>query len=132
VAQMERKKEANSAFFYDFVVDKRGKLVYIFWDDGTSRKNYRHFGDLVSFDTTYNINQYNMIFTPFTDVNHHMQNVLFRAVFIANEKIESYKWLFQTFLLAMGGKPLRLIITDKDSSMKSSIRTILPDTIHRL
>jgi hypothetical protein len=86
----------------------------------------------VSFDTTYNINQYNMIFTPFTDVNHHMQNVLFRAVFIANEKIESYKWLFQTFLLAMGGKPLRLIITDKDSSMKSSIRTILPDTIHRL
>ena len=30
VARMERKKETNSAFFYDFVVDEHGKLVYIF------------------------------------------------------------------------------------------------------
>jgi hypothetical protein len=28
---MERKKEANSAFFYDFVVDEHGKLLYVFW-----------------------------------------------------------------------------------------------------
>jgi hypothetical protein len=27
VAQMERKKEANFAFFSDFVVDEHGKLV---------------------------------------------------------------------------------------------------------
>jgi hypothetical protein len=66
VAQMERKKEANAAFFYDFVVDEHGKLVYIFWADATSRKNYSHFGDLVSFDATYSTNQYNMIFAPFT------------------------------------------------------------------
>jgi transposase-like protein len=31
----------------------------------------------------------------------------------------------------MGGKALRLIITDKVASMKSAIRTILPNTIHR-
>jgi hypothetical protein len=65
VAQMERKKEANSAFFYDFVVDEQGKLVYIFWADATSRKNYRHFGDVVSFDATYSTNQYDMKFAPF-------------------------------------------------------------------
>ena len=73
VAQLERKKEVNSAFFYDFVVDAQGKLVYVFWADATSRKNYSHFGDLVSFDATYSTNQYNMKFTPFTGVNHHMQ-----------------------------------------------------------
>jgi sensor domain CHASE-containing protein len=39
-------------FFYDFIVDEDGKLLYIFWADGTSRKNYSHFGDLVSFDST--------------------------------------------------------------------------------
>ena len=33
VAQLERKNEANSAFFYDFVVDEQGKLIYIFWVD---------------------------------------------------------------------------------------------------
>jgi hypothetical protein len=45
-----------------------------------------------------------MIFAPFTGVNHHMQSAFFGAAFIANEKIESYEWLFRTFLSAMGGK----------------------------
>jgi transposase-like protein len=31
----------------------------------------------------------------------------------------------------MGGKAPRLIITDEDASMKSAIRTVLPNTIHR-
>jgi hypothetical protein len=39
--------------------------------------------------------------------------------------------LFRTFLLAMGGKASRFIITYEDASMKSIIRTILPNTIHR-
>jgi hypothetical protein len=129
--QMERKKKANSAFFYDFVVDEHGKLLYIFWADATSRKNYSHFGDLVLFDATYSTNQYNMIFIPFTGVNYHMQSVFFEVAFLTNEKIESYEWLFHTFLLAMRGKVPRLIITDEDASMKSTIRTILPDIIHR-
>jgi hypothetical protein len=129
---MERKKEENSAFFYDFVADEHEKLLYIFWTDAISRNNYNHFGDLVLFDATYSTNQYNMIFAPFAGVNHHMQSVFFGAAFLANEKIESYGWLFRTFLLAMGGKTSRLIITDEDASMKSAIRTILPDTIHRL
>jgi hypothetical protein len=73
VAQMERKKEANSVFFYDFVVDEDGKLVYIFWVDATCRKSYTHFDDLLSVDATYSTNQYNMKFAPFTGVNHHMQ-----------------------------------------------------------
>jgi transposase-like protein len=72
-----------------------------------------------------------MIFVPFTGVNHHMQSVFFGGAFIVNEKIEPYEWLFRTFLLAMGGKAPRLIITDKDASMKLAIRFIFPDTVHR-
>jgi hypothetical protein len=53
VAQLERKRDANLAFFYDFIVDDHGKLIYIFWADATSRKNYSHFRDVVSFDATY-------------------------------------------------------------------------------
>ena len=48
----------------------------------------------------------NMIFTPFTGVNHHKANVLFGAILLSNEKIESYTWLFKTFLNAMGGVEL--------------------------
>jgi hypothetical protein len=131
VAQLERKEEVNSAFFYDFVVDAQGNLVYVLWADATSRKNYSHFGDLVSFDATYSTNQYNMKFTPFTGVNHHMQSVFFGAGFLLNEKIESYEWLLKTFLLAMGGKAPILMVTDEDASMKSAIASNLPDIVHR-
>jgi zinc finger SWIM domain-containing protein 3 len=90
-------------------VDENGKFVSLFWADATSRKNYNHFGDLVSFGATYSTNQYNMKFTHFIGINHHMQIVFFRAGFLLNEKIESYKWLLKTFLKAMGGKPQSLL-----------------------
>ena len=61
-----------------------GKLVYVFWADATSRKNY------VSFDSTYTTNRHDMIFAPFTGVNHHLQSVFFGAAFLLNEKKESY------------------------------------------
>jgi hypothetical protein len=38
VAQLERKKEANSTFFYDLVVDECENFVYIFWADATNGK----------------------------------------------------------------------------------------------
>jgi hypothetical protein len=132
VAQLERKKAVNSAFFYEFEVDAQGRLMRVFWADPTSRKNYKHFGDVVSLDSTYTTNQYNMIFVPITGVNHHLQSVFVGAAFLSNEKIESYVWLFETFLKAMGGVPPHLIITDEDASMKAAISKILPDTTHRL
>ena len=95
-------------------------------------KNYSVFGDVVSVDSTYTTNQYNMIFVPFTGVNHHLQSVFLGAAFLANEKIESYEWLFNTFLKAMRGVAPHLIITDEDASMKAAIAQILPDTTHRL
>jgi hypothetical protein len=53
VAQLERKKEANSSFFYDFEVDEQGRLMLVFWVDAASRKNYKLFGDVISLDSTY-------------------------------------------------------------------------------
>ena len=76
IAQLARKQEVNPAFFYDFVVDKEGNLMYVFWADAMSRKNYHFGGDgVVSFDSTYTTNQYDMMFAPFTGVNHHLQSV---------------------------------------------------------
>ena len=44
VAQLERKKEVNPSFFYEFMVDDQGQLVRVFWADATCRKNYSVFG----------------------------------------------------------------------------------------
>jgi hypothetical protein len=126
----ERRK--SIVHFYDFEVDAQGRLICVFWTAATSRKNYKHFGDVVSLDLTYTTNQYNMIFVSITGFNHHLQSIFIGAAFLANEKIESYVWLFNTFLKAMGGVPPHLIITDEDASLKAAITKILPDTTHKL
>ncbi|KAG2657873.1 hypothetical protein PVAP13_1KG158805 [Panicum virgatum] len=105
VTELERKKEVNPAFFYEFMVDDQGRLVRVFWADAVCRKNY---------------------------INHHLQSVFLGAAFLAAEKIESYVWLFETFLKAMGGVAPHLITTDEDASMKAAIAQILPYTAHRL
>jgi hypothetical protein len=89
LAQLPRKQEVNSTFFYDFELNHDGKLVHVFCADATRRKNYSHFGDVVSFDSTYTTNQYNMIFVPSTGVNHNLQSVFFGDAILANEKNES-------------------------------------------
>ena len=131
VAQLERKKEVNPTFFYDFMVDEQGRLVCVFLGRCFMQENYSVYGDMVSVDATYTTNQYNMKFVPFTRVNHHLQSVFLGAAFLADEKIESYVWLFKTFLKAMGGAAPHLITTDEDASMMSAIAQILPDTAHR-
>uniref|UniRef100_A0A453S377 MULE transposase domain-containing protein n=1 Tax=Aegilops tauschii subsp. strangulata TaxID=200361 RepID=A0A453S377_AEGTS len=132
VDQLARKHLANSGFYFDYVLDDKGRLVHVFWADATCRKNYALFGELVSFDSTYSTNQYNMIFTPFTGINHHKASVCFGAVMLHDEKADSYKWLFRTFLKAMGGSAPRFIITEECSSMDNAIREVFPAATHRL
>ena len=55
-------------------------------------------GDVVSFDNTYATNKYSMIFAPFTGVNHHRQCVTFGALFLSDERIDSFVWLFEKIL----------------------------------
>ena len=87
---------------------------------------------MLSVDSRYTTNQYNMKFVPFTGVNHHLQSVFLGVAFLADEKIDSYVWLFKTLLKAMGGVAPHLITIDEDASMKATIAQILPNTVHRL
>ncbi|XP_037447571.1 protein FAR1-RELATED SEQUENCE 5-like isoform X1 [Triticum dicoccoides] len=132
IDQLGRKNLANPGFYFDYVIDDKGRLVHVFWADATSRNNYKHFGNLVSFDSTYSTNEYNMIFAPFTGVNHHKGSILFGAAFLHDEKVASFVWLFQTFLKAMEGVEPTLMITDECASMISALHTVFPTTTHRL
>lgn len=101
-------KELDPNYFFEYEVND-GRLVRVFWADTTSRKNYLHFGDVLSFDTTYSTNQYDMKFAPFTGVNHHMRSIFFGAAFLADEKIDSYMWLFQNFYKLREGRLLHIL-----------------------
>jgi hypothetical protein len=129
---MRSKQVANPSFYFDYQLDENNKLTNIFWADSICRKNYSLFGEVVSFDSTYRFNRYDLVFAPFTGVNNHKSCVTFGAAFLWNEKKESYEWLFQTFLKAMSGVAPKLIITDEDQSMRIGIESVFPKTIHRL
>jgi hypothetical protein len=131
IDNFRRKHERNPSFFYDYVADNEGRLKYVFWADGISRKNYSLFGDVISFDTTYRTNKYSMIFAPFTGINHHRQSVTFGAALLVDEKSDSFVWLFETFLKAMGGHKPILIITDQDPAMKIAVNKVFKDSSHR-
>jgi hypothetical protein len=48
-----------------------------------------------------------------------------------DEIVESFEWLFNYFLDAMGGVPSNTIITDKDQAMATTIAKVFPNTVHR-
>ncbi|XP_074285013.1 protein FAR1-RELATED SEQUENCE 5-like [Silene latifolia] len=67
----------RQVFYFDYEVDKDNRLRRTIWADRTARRNYSVFGDAVSYDPTYSTNKYDMIFTPFTGIDHHKRSVTF-------------------------------------------------------
>ncbi|RYQ83484.1 hypothetical protein Ahy_B10g102167 [Arachis hypogaea] len=102
-----------------------------FWADARSRAAFEYFGDVISFDTTYNTNRYNLVCDSFVGVNHHSQSTLLGCSLMKNEEIESFKWLFECWLRCMGGNTLKGFLTDQCASMKRSLEACMPTTIHR-
>ncbi|XP_074283759.1 protein FAR1-RELATED SEQUENCE 5-like [Silene latifolia] len=126
------KKAMCSSYYFDFDVDDRGRLSRVCWFDPIAIKNYSLFGDMTSFDTTFNMNTYKMIFAPFTGVDHHKKCVTFGAGLIRKETDEDFVWLFRNFLSAMSNKYPVCIITDQDRGIKAGVKTVFGDkTQHR-
>lgn len=122
----------NPSFFYAIQVDEDDRLTNIFWTDAKSVMEYNFFGDVLCFDTTFKSNGYGRPFAPFLGVNHHKQIVIFGAVLLYDESVESFKWLFETFKIAMHGKQPQTILTDQSMAMSSAITAVWPGTSHRL
>ncbi|XP_042064184.1 protein FAR1-RELATED SEQUENCE 5-like [Salvia splendens] len=127
---MAKKKELSESYTYRYEVNENNQLVALFWCDGLMQRNYHMFGDIVAFDTTYNTNRYCMIFCPFTGKDNHGRPVTFAAGLLCNEKTGAFGWLFRQFVDCMGIAP-KMIVTDQDNGMKSTIEEVLVGTRHR-
>ncbi|KAK9198736.1 hypothetical protein WN944_013922 [Citrus x changshan-huyou] len=124
-------QEENPNFFYAMDLDEEQRLKNVFWVDATSREDYKIFGDVVSFDTTYITNKYRMLFAPFIGVNNHFQSILLGCALLADETTSTFVWLMQTWLRAMGGKHPIAILTNQDKAMKAAISIVFPNSRHR-
>jgi hypothetical protein len=127
----DRMQKVDSDFYFEMDVDDEFRLKNVFWADARSRASYEDFGDVVTFDTTYLTNKYEMPFAPFVGVNHHGQSILFGAALISSEDTATFVWLFEAWLKCMKGRAPRAIITDQDRAMKNAIKKVFPYARHR-
>ncbi|XP_052197225.1 protein FAR1-RELATED SEQUENCE 5-like [Diospyros lotus] len=58
-------------FYFSVDLDEEYLLKNVFWADNRCRQAFKEFDDVVTFDTTYLTNRYDMSFAPFVGVNHH-------------------------------------------------------------
>ncbi|XP_028073113.1 protein FAR1-RELATED SEQUENCE 8-like [Camellia sinensis] len=99
--------------------------------DARSRAMYESFGDIVSFDTIYLTNKYDMPFAPFVGVNHHGQYILLGCGLLSSENTDTFVWLFKSWLSCMSNKPPKAIITDQCRAMQNAIKIVFPQAWHR-
>ena len=127
----EYMKEMNPGFSYSIETDESNQIKHVFWADHLCRLSYIVFGDVVTFDTTYQTNKYDLIFGAFMGVNHHDQTVIFGSGFLSNESFDSFVWLFRRWLEVMPAGPPEVIVTDQDPAMRKAIKHVMPATRHR-
>ncbi|XP_020409148.1 protein FAR1-RELATED SEQUENCE 5 [Prunus persica] len=119
-------------FFYAIQVDEDDLITNIFWADARMMVDCDYFGDVVCFDTTYRKNKEGRPFAMFVGVNHHKQTIIFGAALLYDETIQTFTWLFDTFVKAMSGKKPKSILTDQDVATSAALSLKWPETSHRL
>ena len=66
------------------------RIRNVFWADARTRAACKYFGDVISFDTTYLTNKYDMPFAPFVGVNHHWQSILLGCGLLSSKDTSSF------------------------------------------
>ncbi|KAL4324634.1 hypothetical protein GQ457_11G029750 [Hibiscus cannabinus] len=128
----EEVKDGDAETVMAHTRDELGNLEKLFWCDGISRTDYKEFGHVLAFDTTYKCNAYNKPFVILVGVNHHRNTVPFGCALVVNENVDTYVWVLEQLIAAGDGYKPVIVITDRDKAMANSISKVLPEARHRL
>ncbi|XP_062080846.1 protein FAR1-RELATED SEQUENCE 5-like [Humulus lupulus] len=123
---LQRMQSKDPNFFYAIQVDVDDLITNIFWADAAMITSYFHFGDVISFDTTYRKNQEGRPFAMFLGVNNHKQTTVFGTALLYDETAEIFMWLYDTFATTMSGKKPKTILTDQDAAMAKALSSQWP------
>jgi zinc finger SWIM domain-containing protein 3 len=80
----------NPSFQYALQMDCEEQIANIFWADAKMIMDYAHFGDIVSFDTTFGTNKESRPFGVFVRFNHFRETIVFGAALMYDETFASF------------------------------------------
>ncbi|XP_056691960.1 protein FAR1-RELATED SEQUENCE 6-like [Spinacia oleracea] len=130
-AHFKKMHEFNKDFYSAIQTDQEGKLLNVCWADARCMAQYKDFGDIITFDTTFLCNRYKMPFAPFIGCNHHGSSTVLGAALITHEDAESFVWVLEQWLQCMGKPPMG-IITGQCKPIGKAVQTAFPGVPHRL
>ena len=88
-------RSTDPAFTYVVLTDKSIKVKSLMWANGSSRMQYKLFGDVVTFDTTYRINLYDMPFGLLSELTTIFRSLFWQGcLLMRDEQEESFQWVF--------------------------------------
>uniref|UniRef100_A0A2N9F5F6 Protein FAR1-RELATED SEQUENCE n=1 Tax=Fagus sylvatica TaxID=28930 RepID=A0A2N9F5F6_FAGSY len=88
-----RMQAKNSNFYHALDLDDELRVRNVFWVDARSRAAYESFNDVITFDTTYLTNKYDMSFAPFIGINHHGESIILGCGLLSSEDTDSFVWV---------------------------------------
>ncbi|XP_024042626.1 protein FAR1-RELATED SEQUENCE 5-like [Citrus clementina] len=132
IAYFAAKFEHDPGLCFEYTLDDENRLQNLFWADCVARYDYQCFGDVLAFDATYKTNAYHKPLVTLVEINYYFRTTVFGFALLAEETIDSYAWLLQTFLSTMGNRKPVSVITDGDKAMWKAIKTVFTGCIHRL
>jgi hypothetical protein len=91
--------------------------------------DYAHFGDVVTFDTTFSTNKEYRPFGVFVGFNHFRECYF---VILFDETCASFTWLFEAYIATPNEKQPRTIFTDQDIAMGKVVRKVFTEAWHGL
>ena len=68
----------------------------------------------------------------FSGFNHYKGGVIFGATLLYDETIETFQWLFETFLCAHKNVRPLTVLTNQDAAMARVLKEVMPDVRHAL
>ncbi|XP_021743975.1 protein FAR1-RELATED SEQUENCE 6-like [Chenopodium quinoa] len=125
IEYFQKMSSDNQNFFHLCRFGKDGALQDVLWVDARSRAAYEEFGDVVCFDSTYLTNRFHLPFVVFLGVNHHGQSILLGCALISRETVETYAWVFKTWLNCMSDKAQTSILTDQEPAIRKAVHLFL-------
>ena len=105
----------NPSYYFATQLDCEELITNIFWANARMIIDYSYFSDIITFDATYSTNR---------------ETVVFGGALLYDETIESFVWLFETFLEAMFEKKPITIFTDQEAAMSAAIKVVMSKTYH--